>query len=62
MRELSAARLTEGEIHRTPVRGPLAASMGTLFQPSLVMALATWTPLAEAWLREWVMPLPSPMM
>ena len=27
-----------------------------------VMFLATWTPLAEAWDREWVMPLPSPMM
>ena len=23
---------------------------------------ATSTPLAEAWLSEWVMPLPSPMM
>ena len=23
---------------------------------------ATWTPLAEAWDREWVMPLPSPMI
>jgi hypothetical protein len=26
------------------------------------ISLATWTPLAEAWDREWVMPLPSPMM
>ncbi len=26
------------------------------------MLRATWTPLAEAWDREWVMPLPSPMM
>ena len=26
------------------------------------MQRATWTPLAEAWDREWVMPLPSPMM
>ena len=24
--------------------------------------LATWTPLADAWDREWVIPLPSPMM
>ena len=29
---------------------------------SPAMFLATWTPLAEAWDREWVMPLPSPMM
>ena len=28
----------------------------------LTMFLATWTPLAEAWEREWVMPEPSPMM
>ena len=27
-----------------------------------VIRRATWTPLAEAWEREWVMPLPSPMM
>lgn len=27
-----------------------------------VIRRATWTPLAEAWDREWVMPLPSPMM
>ena len=26
------------------------------------MLRATWTPLAEAWDREWVMPEPSPMM
>ena len=30
--------------------------------PYFVISLATWTPLAEAWDREWVMPLPSPMM
>ena len=29
--------------------------LGTMFR-------ATWTPLAEAWEREWVMPLPSPMI
>ena len=27
-----------------------------------VISLATYTPLAEAWERDWVMPLPSPMM
>ena len=27
-----------------------------------VMLRATYTPLADAWDREWVMPLPSPMM
>ena len=27
-----------------------------------VMSLATCTPLADAWDREWVMPLPSPMI
>ena len=27
-----------------------------------VIFLATCTPLAEAWEREWVIPLPSPMM
>ena len=32
-----------------------------LYDPSAIR-LATKTPLAEAWLREWVMPLPSPMM
>ena len=26
------------------------------------MSRATWTPLAEAWDREWVIPLPSPMI
>jgi len=26
------------------------------------MFRATWTPLAEAWEREWVIPLPSPMI
>jgi hypothetical protein len=30
------------------------------YQPT--MFLATYTPLAEAWDKEWVMPLPSPMM
>ncbi len=28
----------------------------------LAISLATRTPLAEAWEREWVIPLPSPMM
>lgn len=28
----------------------------------LAISLATWIPLAEAWDREWVIPLPSPIM
>ena len=32
------------------------------YYSSSVIVRATWTPLADAWDREWVMPLPSPMM
>ena len=33
-----------------------------LYAHSFAIFLATCTPLAEAWDREWVMPLPSPIM
>ena len=34
----------------------------SVLQSPSTMFLATWTPLAEAWDREWVIPLPSPMI
>ena len=32
------------------------------FYNPFVISLATYTPLADAWDREWVTPLPSPIM
>ena len=43
-------------------RKPDFPRFSALFIGYCAMFLATKTPLAEAWDKEWVMPLPSPMM
>ena len=53
--QAAGSRLYRFAILQQLKRAPLYSS-----QPA--MRRATWTPLAEAWDREWVMPLPSPMM
>ena len=51
-----------------PENGNGAAAIGSspdmdgMLAYSAAMERATWTPLALAWEREWVMPEPSPMM
>ena len=40
---------------------PQVKSKSVYFLTSSRIRLATWTPLAEAWDREWVTPLPSPI-
>ena len=39
--------------------GPLLRAAHCVYW--FAISLATWMPLAEAWDKEWVMPLPSPM-
>ena len=61
----NTGRLAKGlvpEIGKGAAANGSSPDMDGMLDYSAAMERATWTPLALAWDREWVMPEPSPMM